>query len=66
MLVVCVMCQHSPVYNSNVANGQLHACCNDGAILLRYNNRIPPTPDGRPVPVGFTTIKAVKGYLMSR
>jgi hypothetical protein len=52
------------MYASHVANDQLHACLND-AIQLLYN-RIPPTPDGRPVPVGFTTIKAVKGYLVSR
>ena len=30
------------------------------------DRRMPPLADGRPVPVGFTTVSAVKKYLTSR
>jgi len=47
-------------------NLSLTAISHCGGHSLPRTHRIPPLPDGRPVPVGFSTIKAVKSYLMTR
>ncbi|KAG5177884.1 NADH-dependent fumarate reductase [Tribonema minus] len=44
----------------------LTAIAHCGGHSAPRTHRLPPLPDGRPVPVGFTTIKAVQGYLSSR
>lgn len=47
-------------------NLSLTAISHCGGHSVARTHRIPPTADGRPVPVGFTTMKAVQTYLASR
>ncbi|KAG5181287.1 FAD binding domain-containing protein [Tribonema minus] len=44
----------------------LTAIARCGGHSAPRTHRLPPLPDGRPVPVGFATIRAVQGHLASR